>query len=148
MLRPLRALVLVVILAGCGDDGEGRAARTCDPALNGIVRDPAATLHTSFRIAADSSVKLPDGSRESLAGAFAVSDCLSPNTFYGGRIETLTAKSQSLVIESGCAAAGTIVSSTLYGGDTPTSFSISARINGEVVLLTGKDRRSMRAYTK
>ena len=140
MIRILAAcLIFSVAALGCGDDGEsGAARRACDPALDGIVSEPRAALQTSFRLSPESTVESPDGVREGLAGSFLISDCFSPNTYYAGRIEMLQLMSDTLAVDSGCAAVGTVVSSTIYGGDMPTSFSTSVRINGHLVVLQGK----------
>jgi hypothetical protein len=131
-------IIVAVVASACGDDGENGATMGCDPALDGMVREPMPVLRTLFRLAPESTVQLPDGSREGLTGSLLVSDCFSPNTYYAGRIETLQLRSDTLAVDSGCAAVGTGVGSTLYGGDMPTSFSSSARINGHLVVLEGE----------
>jgi hypothetical protein len=131
------ALSVILLAAGCGDDGERGSERACDPSLNGVPDGPDPGGQSVFRLAEESTVELSDGSREPLSGSLLVSECLSPNTFFAGRIETLQIDSRSVAVESGCVAIGTLVSSTLYGGETPTGLSVSVRLNGELGHLGG-----------
>jgi hypothetical protein len=73
-----------------------------------------------------------------MEGTLLVSSCFSPNTFFAGRVEIVELSSDSLAVEGGCAAIGRVVASTLYGGDTPVSFSSEVTVNGKPMLLSGQ----------
>ncbi|MFN8643147.1 MAG: hypothetical protein U0802_16370 [Candidatus Binatia bacterium] len=110
----------------------------CDPALNGRTDGPSPGRQVLFRLAEESTVTLPGGSVEPLRGALLTSSCFSPNTFFAARIEALRLASATALVESGCAAIGQLVASTLYGGETPVELSSAVRVGGEVLTLTGR----------
>ena len=110
----------------------------CDPTLNGPIDGPPPGGQIVFQLTDESEITLPDGSVESLRGSLLTSSCISPNTFFAARIEALRFASASIVVESGCAAIGRVVASTLYGGDTPVELSSAVRIDGELLTLTGR----------
>jgi hypothetical protein len=111
---------------------------TCDPTLNGRTEGPPSGEQVIFRLRDGSSITLPDGSVEPLRGSLLVSLCLSPNTFFAARVEALRFASDSVVVESGCAAIGSARGSTLYGGDTPVDLASAVRIGGERFGLSGR----------
>jgi hypothetical protein len=135
MIRFLTACLLLAVM-GCGDDSES-VARACDPAMNGSLAGPMPGPQAVFRLAPESTVQFPNGFDEAVTGWLLVSDCFSPNTLFAGRIETLRFVSTSLLVQSGCAAVGRVVSSTLYGGDMPTSLTSSVRVNDVRLSLGG-----------
>ncbi|MBX3026692.1 hypothetical protein KF840_17440 [bacterium] len=110
----------------------------CDASLNGPTAGPAPGQQVVFRLADESTITLPDGSIEPLRGSLLTSSCFSPNTFFAARIEALRFTSASLVVESGCAAIGRAVASTLYGGDMPVELSSAVRIGGDLFTLSGR----------
>jgi hypothetical protein len=110
----------------------------CDPCLNGSTKGPAPGGQIVFHVTDESTITLPNGFVESLRGSLLTSSCVSPNTFFAARIESLRFASASVVVESGCAAIGRVVGSTLYGGDTPVELSSAVRIGGELLTLTGR----------
>lgn len=111
---------------------------TCDPTLNEPTDGPRPGEQLVFRLTDESSITLPDGSVEPLRGSLLVSSCFSLNTFFAARVEALRFASDSVIVESGCAAIGRVVASTLYGGDTPVEFSSAVRIGGELLRLSGR----------
>ncbi len=110
----------------------------CDSSLDGPTEGPTPGEQVVFRLAGESSITLPDGSVEPLRGMLLVSECFSPNTYFAVRVEALRLVSGTVLIESGCAAIGRAIASTLYGGDTPVEFSSAVRIGGERFDLTGR----------
>jgi hypothetical protein len=110
----------------------------CDPTSNGRTDGPTPGQQVVFRLTDESSITLPDGSVESLRGSLLLSHCLSPNTFFAARVEALRFASDSVVIESGCAAIGNVRGSTLYGSDTPVEWASAVRIGGERLSLAGR----------
>lgn len=108
----------------------------CSGAVPGPL--PAPGPQTVFQLAEESAVVLPDGTEEPLHGSLLVSNCLSFNTFFAGRVEILELASDSFSVEGGCSAIGRVVASTLYGGDKPVSFLAEAIVNGAQRMLSGQ----------
>ncbi len=111
---------------------------SCDPVLNGPSDGPRPGEQVVFHLTDESTITLPDGSVESLRGSLLASSCFSPNSFFAARVETLRFVSDFVIVESGCAAIGRVVASTLYGGETPVEFSSAVRVDGALLTLAGR----------
>lgn len=98
---------------------------------------PRPGRQTLYRLVNGSTITHPNGPEEQLSGWLLLSNCFSPNTFVAGRVETLRFTSNSAVIESACPASGTLIGSTLYGGDRPVSYFGTVTLLGEEASISG-----------
>ena len=88
------------------------------------------TPETVYELTEHSRLRLSGGTEQPASGRIVVSDCLSPNTYYAYRIESLGITSGSTVITSGNGP-GLIEAVTLYPDDEAVSFGAAIVVNGE-----------------
>lgn len=85
----------------------------------------------TYELTRQSRMRLPDGTEENATGQVVVSPCLSPNTYFAYRIDSVAIHSQTVVItDDPQGERGIIEAVTLYPDDSAVSFGTAVFING------------------